>query len=82
MTLTAAGSPLVGGGPNPKAAQPATVKVRVLRAFLIKGEVQKVGALIPEMPRALAAELRSLNKVEFVKDEPPKPKKEPSNAQQ
>ena len=74
MPLTAAGSPLVGGSPA-KAAQPATIKVRVLRAFLIKGEVQKVGASL-DMPRALALELRSLNKVEFVKDEPAKPKKE------
>lgn len=81
MPLTAAGSPLVGGAPAKGAPQPATVKVRVLRAFLIKAEVQKVDTRL-DLPRSLALELRSLNKVEFVKDEPAKPKKESSHAQQ
>ena len=80
MPLTTQGSPLVSGGPPKKSAPAITQKVRVLRAFYIKNEIQKVGAQ-PVLPRALAQELRGLNKVEFVNDEP-KPKKESSDAQQ
>jgi hypothetical protein len=63
-----------------KASAAATVKVRVLRAFLLKTEPQKVGKEM-ELPRLLALELHGLNKVEFIKPEP-KAKKESSNAQQ
>lgn len=76
MPLTAEGSPLVSG--VAKQAPSATVKVRVLRAFLIQAKPQKVGAEI-EMDRKLALELHGLNKVEFVKAAPveaAKPKKE------
>jgi hypothetical protein len=65
MPLTTEGSPLVSGGSGPKAQ--ATQKVRVLRAFYVKNDLQKVGAQ-PTLPRSLALELRGLNKVEFVND--------------
>lgn len=71
MPLTTEGSPLVGGAAKGKDAS-GTVKVRVLRAFLLKTEPQKVGAEL-DLPRLLALELHGLNKVEFVQ---PKAKKE------
>jgi hypothetical protein len=51
---------LVGGGINAKAK---TMKVKVLRNFLIAGEVQKVGKVI-EVSNALGTELIFANKVE------------------
>lgn len=84
--LTASGSVLVSGA-SPKPMK--TVNVKVLRAFLLKTEPQKVGATI-SMELGLARELASSNKVEILKDAPPvadepKPqraKKEPANAGQ
>lgn len=72
MPLTAEGSPLVSGV-APK-AQDKTVKVKVLRAFLIKGVRQEVNKEF-DMDKRLALELRAMNKVEFVKAAEPAPAK-------
>lgn len=45
------------------------MKVKVVRAFLHKGEVQSVGTVL-DLPDALAAELRQVGKVQPVSDKP------------
>jgi hypothetical protein len=46
---------------------PPPVKVRVLRAFLLKGKRIEIGKEI-EVSKALAVELVSVNKAEFVRE--------------
>lgn len=46
------------------------MKVKVLRAFLIKGEAQKVGDEI-DVSDALAAEMLQVGKIERVAPKPP-----------
>ncbi len=62
--LTASGSALVSGA-SPSAME-KTTQVKVLRPFLIKTERQEVGAVLT-VPRILATELASANKVELLK---------------
>lgn len=63
MPLTAQGSALVAG--SNAGGGPATVAVRVLRAFCIRGERQDVGTVLPEVPRLFARELISVGKAEL-----------------
>lgn len=65
--LTASGSPLVGGTSN--AMDIKTVSVKVLRPFLLKLDRQEAGKVI-SIPRFLANELASANKVEILKPTP------------
>jgi hypothetical protein len=46
---------------------PPPVKVRALRAFLVKGKRVEIGKEI-EVSKAFAVELVSVNKAEFVRD--------------
>lgn len=64
--LTAAGSPLVAGAPDPTPMK--TVNVKVMRPFLVRGQRQEVGAVL-EVDRVLAGELTSAGKAVVV---PPK----------
>jgi hypothetical protein len=64
--LTAAGSPLVNGASPDAMDKPKVVRVKVLRPFLLKLVRQEVGAVI-DVPRNLASELASANKVEILK---------------
>lgn len=58
-------------------AEQQTVKVRVLRAFLIRGERQETGSMLA-IDRRLAQELAASNKVEVVKEAPPAPPAPPA----
>lgn len=66
--LQAAGSPLVSGMASGGAMEIKTLKVRVLRPFLLKGERKEVGATF-DMERRLATELAAANKVELLHPE-------------
>lgn len=64
--LQAQGSALVQGSVTPK----GVVRVRVLRAFLLGGQRQEVGAVVA-VPHWLADELRHQRRAETVADAPP-----------
>ena len=66
--LTAAGSPLVGGGhpDTHMATAPKTLRVTVLRPFLLRLRRQEVGQEL-DIERQLAMELASANKVEILR---------------
>jgi len=55
------------------------MKVKVLRAFLVKGEAQPVGKVI-DLPDAVAIELRFIGKVETVPDAKPAAPRGPMKA--
>jgi hypothetical protein len=83
VPLQSAQSPLVRGGTaaHAMATTPPPVKVRVLRAFLLQGKRVEIGKEI-EISKALAVELVSVNKAEFVRAAPaaapaPKPDTRP-----
>lgn len=67
--MQAQGSPLVqGAAPAAQAQQ----RVRVLRAFLLGGQRQEVGAVV-SVPRPLAAELLFQGRAERAPDDAPPP---------
>ena len=67
MPLQSANSPLVSGGTATTMATQTTVKVRALRAFLHQGKRVEPKAQI-ELPKLLALELATSNKVEIVRE--------------
>jgi hypothetical protein len=80
----ATSSPLVRGGTavHAMATTPPPVKVRVLRAFLLQGKRIEIGKEI-DVSKALAVDLVSVNKAEFVRAAaaaPPAPKPAPNPA--
>jgi hypothetical protein len=67
--LTAAASPLVSGARPDKTMTAKTIRIKVLRPFLLRLERQDVGKEI-EVDRPLGMELASANKAEILRPDP------------
>lgn len=68
MLSSASAGAIVPGGAQ---APAETVAIRVLRAFLLHGQRQEPGAIIPGISRRLAVELVQWTKAEIVPDPAP-----------